>query len=313
MREQLTLDDIGIAVLAYGRDDAHAELLEDLRLFEFPDRQVIVVHNPDRPPDGWRPACPSAGTLIQFPRNVGYATAMNQAISEFAQRGMSAVLLLTHDARLDRGALEALVATARAAPDYGILGLAVRGAGSAPTSYGAYIGPDGLAQHISTRPASGDVVEVEFVDGSVMFLRLEACGPRPLPDRYFMYFEEAEVCASVRASGWKVGTALNATAASVSGTRQRRAAFQYLYVRNGLDWTFRHKGFGAGLRFACAELRRALRDTPKPGGRRFRDPARRRAGYEQLAARCLGVLDFARRRWGPPPASLLTASDVRHV
>jgi GT2 family glycosyltransferase len=313
IHRRLTLEDLGVAVLAYGCSDAHARVLQDLAASGFPGSRIIVVHNPDRPPNGWAPALPPDGTLIELPRNRGYATAMNEAISEFTSRGMSAVLLLTHDARLDPSTLDTLVMTARDAPQYGVLGLAVRGAGNATTSYGAYIGADGLARHLTIPPGTDDVVDTEFVDGSVMLLRLEACGPRPLPERYFMYFEEAEVCAAVRDRGWRVGTALNATAESVSGTRQRRAAFQYLYVRNGLDWMLRHRGRAAALRFAVAELRRALRDTPKPGGRRFRDETQRRAGYKQLAARTLGVVDFARRRWGPPPSTLLASSDVRYT
>jgi GT2 family glycosyltransferase len=236
---------------------------------------------------------------------------MNRAIGEFERRGMSAVLLLTHDARLDPDTLDVLVSAAQAAPQYGVLGLAIRGAGNAATSYGANIGADGLAQHVTEPPGTDDIADVEFVDGSLMLLRLEASGARPLPEHYFMYFEEAEVCAAVREGGWKVGTVLAATAASVSGTGQRRAAFQYLYVRNGLDWMLRRRGRLAACRFAAGELRRALRDTPKPGGRRFRDDTRRRAGYEQLLARGLGVVDFVRRRWGPPPAKLLASSDVR--
>jgi GT2 family glycosyltransferase len=306
-------NDLGVAILAYGRSNRHAELIRNLCDGGLREERLIVVHNPDRPPDGWRPACPDRSSLIALPRNLGYATAMNKAISAFAKQGLPAALLLTHDARLEPNTLEKLLEAANAAPRYGVLGLAVRGAGGASTSYGAAMGTDGIVRHTSERPAGKLVADAMLVDGSAMFLRLAACGSAPMPERYFMYFEEAEVCASVQERGWGVGTALNATASSISGTSRRRAAFQYLYVRNGLDWVCRHQGKRAALAYVKQHVLGAWRDIPKPGGRRFRDPKLRRAGYEQIFARLLGLTDYVRRRWGPPPETLLRMSDIRNI
>ncbi|HEY7623109.1 MAG TPA: hypothetical protein VH834_25260 [Solirubrobacteraceae bacterium] len=313
MTDELRLEELGVAVLVYGQSNGHVELIEDLRAAGLEDEHLIVVHNPDRPTDGWRPVSPDGATVIALERNVGYAAGMNRAIDAFAARGLNAVLLLTHDVRVQRTTLRALVAAANAAPGYGVLGLAVRGAGGVETSYGSFLRGDGIVEHVTRRPDGEGVADSMFVDGSAMFVRVNACGPSPLPERYFMYFEEAELCSNVRRRGWGVGTALDAAATSVSGIRHRRAAFQYLYVRNGLDWAWRHQGRGAALRYLAHELRRAAVDVPKPGGRRFRDSQQRRAGYEALLARLLGVGDFLRRRWGPPPELLLRASDVRNV
>jgi GT2 family glycosyltransferase len=306
-------DDVGVAILAYGRSDDHAELLRDLRTASVADERIIIVHNPDGPGDDWRPASPGRSTLISMSRNVGYAAAMNQAISAFADRGMRAVVVFTHDARIDEFSLTKMLAAANAAPHYGVLGFAIRGAGGASISYGSAMGRDGIVRHRTDRPAGEVVADAMFVDGSALFLRLVACGRRPMPERYFMYFEEAELCSQVRDRGWGVGIALDAVASSVSGIKHRRAAFQYLYIRNGLDWAIRHEGVGAALLFTSYELRRAWADTPKPGGRRFRDPTSRRAGYEQLRVRLLGFADFLRRRWGPPPPWLRQVSDIRYV
>jgi len=311
--QQLRIEDLGVAVLAYGRSNTHAELLESLRAAGLADEQLVVVHNPDRPDDGWRPACPEAATLIALPRNVGYPVGMNRAIELLAQRGKAAVLLLTHDVRVEPTTLTVLVETANRAPDYGVLGLAVKGAGGASTSYGSYLRADGTVEHVSLRPAGEHVADSVFVDGCSMFVRLEACGTAPLPERYFMYFEEAVLCSTVRANGWRVGTALNAAAASVSGIKHRRGAFHYLYVRNGLDWIYRERGAMAAAKYAAHEVGRALSGLPKPGGRWWRDRTVRRAGFEQLLGRAMGIVDFARRRWGPPPKLLLRISDIRNI
>jgi GT2 family glycosyltransferase len=313
LSDSLCLDDLGVVVLAYGRSNRHGALLDDLRTAGLRDERLVVVHNPDRPADGWRPACPEDATLIALPRNLGYAAAMNRGIGTLAERGHPAVLLLTHDARVALPTLRTLVDAANAAPRYGVLGLAVRGAGGAPISYGAYIDAQGMVRHRSERPAGRHVADSMFVDGSALFLRLEACGRAPMPERYFMYFEEAELCSMARARGWRVGTALDAVATSVSGIEQRTAAFHYLYTRNGLDWIGRHRGARAALAYTGHELRRAWRDTPKPGGARFRDARLRRAGYGLLLARTLGIVDVLRHRWGPPPEFLRRMSDIRNV
>jgi hypothetical protein len=110
-----------------------------------------------------------------------------------------------------------------------------------------------------------------------------------------------------------VGTALDAVAKSVSGIENRRAAFEYLYVRNGLDWTYRYRGALPALAYGWHEMRRAMGATLKPGGDRFRDPRDRQSGYILLLSRILGVIDFLRRRWGPPPRILVRMSDIRNV
>ncbi|HEX7300572.1 MAG TPA: glycosyltransferase family 2 protein [Solirubrobacteraceae bacterium] len=307
------MDELGAVVLAYGRSDRHAALIDDLRRAGVSDEHLIVVHNPDRPQDAWRPTCPEQATLIALPRNLGYAAAMNRGIDAFIERGLQAVLLLTHDARVEPTTLTTLLEAANRAPSYGVLGLAVQGAGGASTSYGSYLRADGIVEHVSERPHGDHVAESMFVDGSALLVRLEACGPSPLPERYFMYFEESELCSAVRKAGWNVGTALDAKARSTSGIRYRRGAFQYLYVRNGLDWIWRNCGRRAGIRYVLYEAWRAVRDVPKPGGQRFGDADLRRAGYLELLARALGLRDFILGRWGPPPDVLLVRSDVRYV
>ena len=193
MSELLRIDQLGVVVLAYGGSNQHAALLDDLQAAGVSDEHVVVVHNPDGPPHGWRPACPQSATLIAMPRNLGYASAMNCGIGALADRGHRAVLLLTHDTRIEATTVRTLLDAANAAPRYGVLGLAVRGAGGASTSYGSYMDPEGIVRHNDERPRGQYVADSMFVDGSAMFLRLDACGRAPMPERYFMYFEEAEV------------------------------------------------------------------------------------------------------------------------
>jgi GT2 family glycosyltransferase len=312
-RQPLVLDEMGAVLLAYGRSNKHVPLLDSLLAAGLPPRNIVVVHNPDRPPDGWKPIHPSEGALLAQDRNVGYSAAMNAGIRRLRGLACRVALLLTHDARLESDTLAQLLNAANSAPDFGVLGPAIVGAGGASISYGSYIRRNGIVRHITQAPANVLVADVPFVDGSAVFLRLAACGNDPLPERYFMYFEEGELCASMRQRGWRVGVATQAKASSVSGIRNRTVAFTYLYTRNGLDWTLHHRGWRAALRFALEELGRAWDDAPKPGGGAFRQPALRRSGWRQVTARLLGMADFSRGQWGPPPSNLLRMSDVRNT
>ena len=306
----LGLEDIGAVLLAYGRSNKHAPLMESLCAAGVSPLNIVIVHNPDRPQDDWEPVHPAEGTLLAQQRNLGYAAGMNRGIRRVRELGCPAALLLTHDTRLEPDALRGLLAAANTEPQFGVLGPAVVGAGGASISYGLFIRRNGIAGHITERPSAEVVADVPFVDGSAVFLRLCACSDDPLPERYFMYFEEGELCADVRRRGWRVGVAMQAKASSVSGIRNRTLAFTYLYARNGLDWTLHHRGRSAALRFTLEELGRAWQDVPKPGGGAFRRSTLRRARMQQVTARVLGLADFTRGRWGPPPAKLLMMSDV---
>jgi GT2 family glycosyltransferase len=307
------LNRLGAVVLTYGRANQHRELLEDLRRAGVEPSQIVIAHNHDRPEDGWSPLAPSGATILANPRNVGYSEAMNRGIHHLGRAGHELILLLTHDVRLDQGALPRVVRAADEHPDFGVLGLAVRGAGGAEVSYGAWMPPNGLARHITTRPPGEDVAEVPWVDGCAMVLRHAALDDEPLPERYFMYFEEPELCDGVRARGWRVGTVLDAEAVSESGISKRSALFRYLYIRNGLEWAVRRQGLRKATVYGLLEFARAWGAAPRPWRAEFRQPEVWRSTLVLLAARLHAFLDLALRRFGPPPKWLMRATDVRNA
>ncbi len=309
----LTLTDLGVVVLAYGRSNRHAELLYDLGSAGVPSENIIVSYNPDSPDSSWRPLVPDGGKLLVHSRNAGYSAAMNRGIRAL-KPSCSAALLLTHDVRLAPTALVTLLAAADVAPDFGLLGFTLSGAsGNEAVSYGGSVRRDGTPVHTFMRPAGGLVAETEWVDGCAVLLRAGAAPADPLPERYFLYFEDLEMASVVRARGFKVGIALDAIATSASGVSARRAAFEYLYVRNGLDWTRRRRGKRAALRYVVREARYSLYFARKSWHAAFRQEHERDEAILRLAARAVGVLDALWGRWGPPPAWLLHTSDIRNV
>jgi N-acetylglucosaminyl-diphospho-decaprenol L-rhamnosyltransferase len=264
----------------------------------------MIIHNPDRVPNTADVYAPEGAEVIRMARNAGYAAAMNCGIAK-ARRlaSVDGVALLTHDVTLDGEALGVLHRTAAAHREYGVLAPVLRQPSiRAQLSYGSRQWPDGSVGHITDRPEGAEVIDVPWVDGSVMFVRLAAVADEaPLPERYFMYFEEAYLCSSLARRGWRTGSVPAAAAESAPGGRSRPAAYGYLYARNGLDWARTLGPRGGGRAFALSQLRRVTSDVSR--GRNLR----------LSAGRLHGLFDQVRGRSGPPPAWVRRASDISAV
>ena len=147
--------------------------------------------------------------VIQQATNVGFARANNAGIR--ASTG-TAVLLLNSDTIVPPGAIDRLLAALDAEPDVAIVGpRLVDGSGHAELSFGRMIGP--LNEWRQKRAARRTNVESltrqrrypDWVSGACLLVRrsdAEAVGL--LDERYFMYTEDVDFCAAVRARGRRV-------------------------------------------------------------------------------------------------------------
>ena len=142
-------ESLGVVVLAYGGGGEYEELIDSLLAEQVPPRR-----DPSRPQPGRarrtstrhrRPDC----EVIQSDRNLGYAGGMNLGIARLRLRNADPILLLTHDARLRPGSLEALLQAARRQPRLGILGPVLLLSGTeVPFSYGGLTGAWGANVHL---------------------------------------------------------------------------------------------------------------------------------------------------------------------
>jgi len=147
--------------------------------------------------------------VIQQATNVGFARANNAGIR--ASTG-TALLLLNSDTIVPPGAIDRLLAALDAEPDVAIVGpRLVDGSGHAELSFGRMIGP--LNEWRQKRAARRTNVESltrqrrypDWVSGACLLVRrsdAEAVGL--LDERYFMYTEDVDFCAAVRARGRRV-------------------------------------------------------------------------------------------------------------
>lgn len=175
--------------------------------------EIVVVDNASR--DGSveavRAQWPGV-TIIALNSNVGFASATNAGIRRTES---DLLLLLNSDTIVPDGAIDRLIAAMRELPGASVVGPKILdGNGQSELSYGRMMTPFAeLRQKWLVRRASAlklswltsETRQVDWVTAACMLVRrrdAEAAGL--LDERYFMYCEDVDFCAAVRANGGKV-------------------------------------------------------------------------------------------------------------
>ncbi len=175
--------------------------------------EIVVVDNASRDGsvDAVRSRWPGV-RVIPLNSNVGFASANNEGIRRTESE---LILLLNSDTIVPEGSLDRLIAALRELPNASIVGpKIVDGAGRAELSYGRMMTPlTELRQKLLLRYASpprlaamtSKTRRVDWVTAACLLVRrrdAEAAGL--LDERYFMYCEDVDFCAAVRANGGTV-------------------------------------------------------------------------------------------------------------
>lgn len=218
---------------------------------------IIVVDNAsaDGSAEVVRQRWPSVAVIARS-SNAGFAAANNDGIR--ATRG-ELVLLLNNDTIVPAHAIDALAGRLEAHPAAAIAGpRLVDGDGVAELSFGPMISPSGelrqkIALHLHARrfgPVTRMVERatrrehyVDWVSGAALLVRradAEAVGL--LDERYFLYTEDVDFCAAVRARGRRI---LFTPAAEIVHLRGRSratapAAMNEAYRRSHLAFYEKH-------------------------------------------------------------------------
>lgn len=310
-------DGLVAIVLAYGGKRQCAPLLRQLRcVHEANDTgMTIVVHNPSYPGEQSGLAGDDFTRIVENSENIGYAGGMNEGIRVSADYAPSWVLLLTHEVRLEPDTVVELLT---------VLGRASAFAAVGPVLYDAHgsLFHSGLERPGRARwrlraspPACAPATPwaCDSLDGSVMLWRGEVLHAlHGFQARFFMYFEEIELCCRARRAGWRVGVVPTASAQTTPGGAGRPLAHGYLRARNRLQCA-REESPLTLLVTACDLLFELWSYTPKPGGKRSKSPTARAASRAHRRGVVFGAADFARGRWGPPPPEILSGSDIGAV
>ncbi len=156
--------------------------------------------------------------LIEAGSNVGFASANNMGIREATGEF---VVLLNSDTVVSEGALDTLAAVLRTSPDIMAVGpRLVGGTGDPELSFGHMMGPfNELRQKLLVRlyeARVGPVVRLverwtriegdhDWVSGACLMVRREQAVRAGLLDqRYFLYAEDVDFCASLRRLGGRI-------------------------------------------------------------------------------------------------------------
>jgi GT2 family glycosyltransferase len=238
--------------------------------------EILVIDNAssDGTAAGVRTMWPDV-RVIESARNLGFAAANNRAIRESSSE---LVLLLNPDARVRPGAIDRLVAHLDARPDVAVVGpRIVDGQGRAELSFGAMIAPlaelrqkvlvtgndrgigpiVAMVERITRQPR-----EVDWVSGACLLIRradLDAVGL--LDERFFLYTEDVDLCASVRARGRKVWFAADVEIEHLRG-RSAGATTSAAYRRSQLAFYAKHHPAWVPWLRAYLKIRGELPDNP---------------------------------------------------
>jgi hypothetical protein len=237
--------------------------------------RIVVVDNAssDGSPGVVRQRWPGV-KLIASDRNVGFAAANNLAIldatSEF-------VLLLNSDTRVPAGAIDTLVRALESDAGAVAAGPRLVGADGRPEiSFGAMMGPFAeLRQKLigrlydhRARPAVAWVERQvrrrhypDWVSGACLLVRrADALAAGLLDERYFLYAEDVDFCAALRALGRRVLFTPDAEVVHVRGAsgRGRRAETERAYRRSQVAFYEKHHPAWAPVLRAYLRLRGVL-------------------------------------------------------
>ncbi|HEX6489373.1 MAG TPA: glycosyltransferase family 2 protein [Candidatus Dormibacteraeota bacterium] len=300
---------LGAVVLAYGDPNGAAAVTRSL-VGTMPAQDIMVVQNPSGPSDPPLPPPAPGVRVMRMPSNGGYATAMNAGVRALMSHPYTHFLLLTQDAGLEDGTVSTLIGHLGSGR-IGVIAptLASRESGQ-PWSYGGSTDRRGQVSHRPTPRGSGPLVEADWVDGACIVVARQLLEDVGLFDgRFFLYFEEADLCLRARRAGWPVLVALDARAYQAPGASRRQGAYEFLMTRNGIEYARRLGGWRAVLTALNAN-RDKLGALASQGLRRGA-PLRTEHGRARTYGIVLGALAFFLRRWGPPPAWLPGLGDIK--
>jgi len=209
--------------------------------------------------------------VIDAGGNLGFARANNLGIRATASE---LVLLLNPDTMPGPGAIDRLVAVLDSLPRVAVAGpRIVDSGGRAELSFGAMLGPlSELRQKLLTRgharqwPVIASRVEwatrqpsfPDWVSGACLLIRradLERAGL--LDERYFLYTEDVDLCAAVRANGRLVRFSPEAEVLHARGASRATAPgpAEHAYRRSQLAFYRKHHPFWAPVLVAYLKLR----------------------------------------------------------
>jgi N-acetylglucosaminyl-diphospho-decaprenol L-rhamnosyltransferase len=258
---------VAIVIVSFNVRDDLTRCLESLHTHPpAATHEIVVVDNAssDGSAAAVRDRWPDV-LVLEFKRNLGFAAGTNEGIRATRQGGTPLILLLNPDTIVPAGALDHLIDRLLAHPGVAAAGpRLVDASGKAELSWGPMVGPFAeLRQKMMTRLQQSVVARrtgrerfVDWVSGACLLVwRADAEAVGLLDERYFMYLEDVDFCAALRARGRRVLFTPASEIVHLKGRARASAAAatEEAYRRAQVAFYEKHRPGWAGL------LRRYLR------------------------------------------------------
>jgi GT2 family glycosyltransferase len=314
-----------LLILTWNRRDDVLRCVASLARLTYPKCIPVVIDNAsaDGTVAALRDGYPDL-TIIQNPRNLGYAGGNNVGIRWALEHGADYVVIINNDTEVTPDMVTELVRVAEGDARIAVVGCRNLLMDDPTHLWGAYgeltFGPFVVrtaGEGLLAGPHWQVVKDVDWVIGNGYLWRraaLERVGL--LDETFFAYHEDVDWCLRARGAGFRVvyaGTAAIVHKGAVhAAARQRHSVLTwYLLGRNGVRLVLRYARWHQTLRFAALcgsalafRLTRAALLRVAPGS-----PHMRASGVQLWATEVAfihGVLDAVRGR--PIPLDLLGAS-----
>jgi GT2 family glycosyltransferase len=285
----MSAPDLSIVIVSFNTRDDLQRCLESLTLSPpAAAHEIIVIDNAshDGSMDMVRRRWPLI-RLLELPRNVGFAAANNAGIRVTSGE---LILLLNSDTIAPPGAIDALIERLRAHPEAAVAGpRLVDGEGRVELSVGPMISPIAevrqklvmrlhqqgfgpVSRHVDRLTATERFVD--WVSGAALLVRrADADAVGLLDERYFLYTEDVDFCAAIRARGRRV---LFTPAATITHLRGRSRAtapvrMNEAYRRSQIAFYEKHHPSWAALLRAYLRMKGQLPDVKRDKGQGTRD------------------------------------------
>ena len=257
--ERAAHPDVAVVVVSYNTREDLGACLRSLASTAENSLEVVVVDNAIE--DGSAAVARAeraVALVIESPENVGFAAGANRG---WRKTKAPFVLFLNSDAEVHPETIDALVAVLEARPDVGIVGPRPLGAdGRIQVSTGPPLTP--LAEWSQRRlvvgvregrPEALRVAEARhsrehepfWVSGSCLLVRRSALEHvSGFDEDFFLYEEDVDLCARVRAAGWRVVFTPSATVRHRLGRSMEKAGLRprLEYHRSHLRYYRKHNG-----------------------------------------------------------------------
>ena len=292
-----------VVVLHWGAMASTSRCLQSLRAATWPGRRTVLVVDNKASLDedlGARSA-PLDLHVLRPGRNLGFAEGCTLGITTAIEHRADFVLLLNNDVVVEPDFLEPLVNALIHRPDAGLASPQVvhldrpGEAWYQGGRFSLWTGIPAQGNRRQTLTAAHAPRDVDYATGCAMLIRpavIERIGS--FDARFFAYCEDLDLSMRGRQAGFRVLFVPASLVHHDVGAEPRRAVIRIYYsTRNLVEVMRKHARWYRWFTFGPSFLARWIGFFVVQG------LVRRQPGY--LAALGLGVLDFARRRFGPNP------------